>query len=471
MVGRSVDEDYRHITLDPRQAAVWSAMDHGANFVDLAGPSEMPAPKEEKADEEEADEYDSYQGKGGTSPAKLFRSSQGKGCTSPDNLSRSIQGKGGTSPGNLSRSSQGKGGTSPANLSRSSQGKGGTSPANLSRRSQGKGGTCPANLFRNSHGKGGTSPANLSRSSQGKGGTSPANLSRSSQGKGCTSPAKLFRSSQVKGGTSPANLFHCSTNQDPTAPAKHFRISNIKGHPPPAKLSHHNSRENFPSKMKLRQRSRLTWIRLGDANSKLFHSRANGRRCKVHIQTLNTASGAAITKEDKEEVMLAHFKRILGTKAARHVNLDWEGLHYPTHDLSELNVPFSKEEIKDAVFSLPSIKAPGPDGFIGAFFKSCWDIIHQDISTAIIHMANLRGVCATIINSANIIIIPKKPDAASVSDYRPISLIHSLSKVFSKLLANKLAPVLPNIVSKCQSAFVKKRSIHDNFLHVQNLIK
>ena len=39
---------------------MWSARDHGANFVDLAGPSELPAPKEEKADEEEADEDDSW---------------------------------------------------------------------------------------------------------------------------------------------------------------------------------------------------------------------------------------------------------------------------------------------------------------------------------------------------------------------------------------------------------------------------
>uniref|UniRef100_A0A8R7RDK3 Reverse transcriptase domain-containing protein n=1 Tax=Triticum urartu TaxID=4572 RepID=A0A8R7RDK3_TRIUA len=47
----------------------------------------------------------------------------------------------------------------------------------------------------------------------------------------------------------------------------------------------------------------------------------------------------------------------------------------------------------------------------------------------------------------------------------------SISKIFSKLLANRLAPLLPSLVSKCQSAFVKKRCIHDNFLHVQNLIK
>jgi hypothetical protein len=39
---------------------VWSARDHGANFVNLAVPSELPAPKEEKSDEEEADKNDSW---------------------------------------------------------------------------------------------------------------------------------------------------------------------------------------------------------------------------------------------------------------------------------------------------------------------------------------------------------------------------------------------------------------------------
>jgi hypothetical protein len=38
--------------MDPRQAALWSARNHGANFVDLGGPSELPAPKEEEDDNE-----------------------------------------------------------------------------------------------------------------------------------------------------------------------------------------------------------------------------------------------------------------------------------------------------------------------------------------------------------------------------------------------------------------------------------
>src|SRR3954464_7238424 len=61
-------------------------------------------------------------------------------------------------------------------------------------------------------------------------------------------------------------------------------------------------------KIKIRQRSRLTWIRLGDANTKLFHARANGRRRRVYIQSLTTSSRTAITTKDKEEELLQHFK-------------------------------------------------------------------------------------------------------------------------------------------------------------------
>jgi hypothetical protein len=51
--------------------------------------------------------------------------------------------------------------------------------------------------------------------------------------------------------------------------------------------------------------------------------------------------------------------------------INWAGLGYQPHDISELEADFTDDEIKHAIFSMPSVKAPGPDGFIGAFFKSC----------------------------------------------------------------------------------------------------
>jgi hypothetical protein len=76
-----------------------------------------------------------------------------------------------------------------------------------------------------------------------------------------------------------------------------------------------------------------------------------------------------------------------------------------------------------------------------------------------------------LINEANVVLIPKANDASSITDFRPISLINSLAKIITKILADRLAPRLQNLVSNCQNAFIKKRCIQDNFIYVQSVIK
>jgi hypothetical protein len=75
------------------------------------------------------------------------------------------------------------------------------------------------------------------------------------------------------------------------------------------------------------------------------------------------------------------------------------------------------------------------------------------------------------LNCAYITLVPKKSDAEEVGDYRPISLVHSFAKLFSKLLANRLRPKMEKLVSCNQSAFIKGRNLHDNFLLVRQLAR
>ena len=58
-----------------------------------------------------------------------------------------------------------------------------------------------------------------------------------------------------------------------------------------------------------------------------------------------------------------------------------------------------------------------------------------------------------------------------VKDFRPISLIHSFAKIVMKVLALRVAPAMDDLISNCQSAFIKKRCIQDNFLYVRNLAR
>jgi hypothetical protein len=224
-------------------------------------------------------------------------------------------------------------------------------------------------------------------------------------------------------------------------------------------------------KLRARQASRLTHIRASEANSKLFFLYANGCRRKNNILSLETDLGTWVTHEDKEKAIFDHFSDHFGPPAAREVTLNWDELGLPRHDLAHLEEDFTMEELQGVVQELAAAKAPGPDGFIGLFFKTSWAIVRQDILMAVNYFSQLHDQHFSHLNTAHVVLIPKKADALRIIDYRPISLTHSIAKLFSKLLANRLRLELNTIVSRAQSAFIKRRSIQDNFLYTQNFVK
>lgn len=116
-------------------------------------------------------------------------------------------------------------------------------------------------------------------------------------------------------------------------------------------------------------------------------------------------------------------------------------------------------------------KAPGPDGFTGMFYKRCWPVIKGGLLAAVNCIHSVRAPNWNIVNTANLVLLPKRDGAQNASDFRPISLMHSVPKLLSKMLASRLAPEIHKLVSNNQSAFIRGRSIQDNFLYVKNVIK
>jgi len=73
-------------------------------------------------------------------------------------------------------------------------------------------------------------------------------------------------------------------------------------------------------------------------------------------------------------------------------------------------------------------------------------------------------------NHTFIALIPKKIGASSVHHYRPISLCNIIYKIISKLLANRLKPLLSNIISPFQTAFIPGRHIQDNSILAHEML-
>ena len=65
--------------------------------------------------------------------------------------------------------------------------------------------------------------------------------------------------------------------------------------------------------------------------------------------------------------------------------------------------------------------------------------------------------------------IPKKTVPASLDDYRPISLCNVVYRILSKLLANRLKPLLPRLIDLNQTAFIQDWRISDSILLAHEL--
>jgi hypothetical protein len=128
-----------------------------------------------------------------------------------------------------------------------------------------------------------------------------------------------------------------------------------------------------------RQKSSLRWLREGDAYTKLFHLNANHRRRKNYIPSLLVDSRTLTREDEKAAAAFTFFDGILGVSHERSCTLDFEELSLSRLDLQDLGQSFTEAEIWEVIKELPLDKAPGPDGFTGRFYRSCWSIIRGDI--------------------------------------------------------------------------------------------
>jgi hypothetical protein len=113
-----------------------------------------------------------------------------------------------------------------------------------------------------------------------------------------------------------------------------------------------------------RLRSRISWIKEGDANSEFFHMHARYRKRKNFVAKLVSGSDTYTDHDEKAKAMDGFYCKLLGCRVDKSMTVDLDFLGLPSHDLTDLDASIYEKEVLESIKKQPSYKAPGPDGFI-----------------------------------------------------------------------------------------------------------
>ncbi|KAK1612923.1 hypothetical protein QYE76_036596 [Lolium multiflorum] len=224
-----------------------------------------------------------------------------------------------------------------------------------------------------------------------------------------------------------------------------------------------------------RQRSRVTWLTKGDANTAFFHAFVNGRCRKCAITRLTTDSGILVEPLELQEQIYEFYRALMGsTGEPPLLHLSSSFWHASGQVLGgendSLMIAFSGEEIDAVLGSMKVDTAPGRDGFPVAFFKRFWHLVKPFIMD-IANGFTLGRVDIARLNFGILSLTPKVSAAEDIKQFRSIALINVIFKFVAKSYATRLSPIAPWTIICSQSAFIKGLHIHEGVISLQEIIQ
>lgn len=168
---------------------------------------------------------------------------------------------------------------------------------------------------------------------------------------------------------------------------------------------------------------------------------------------------------------LEYFKELFSSPVIDNPNILQVPLHseFSREGRNILTASVNKDEVRRAVFSMKSFKAPGPDGFQPIFFKHFWDVV-GDYLWRLVESAFDRGYSDMAIAEILIMFIPKIDHPRHLKEFRPISLCNVVYKVIMKVLVQRMRPFLDEFIGPLRSSFITGRSTLDNAILAQEVI-
>jgi hypothetical protein len=132
--------------------------------------------------------------------------------------------------------------------------------------------------------------------------------------------------------------------------------------------------------------------------------------------------------------------------------------HFVTaEDTNLLDSPCMLQEVLGALNSFNKDRSPGPDGWTVEFFLHFFDLVGTDLLD-LVEDSRLRGRIIGALNSTFLTLIPKENNPSTFGDYRLIALCNLCYKLITKIIANRIKPILSRTLSGEQLGFFKRKT-------------
>ncbi len=180
---------------------------------------------------------------------------------------------------------------------------------------------------------------------------------------------------------------------------------------------------------------------LNTSNKSLWHFSKCLLNKKITMPPLNTTQGIKYAPQDKAEALAEHFAQTFKPNNTP-VHLDHQAIidsnGAPNYDVPQRLKFISPTEVKNLIKKLPKRKTPGHDLISNQILKNLPTITIAYINN--IYNSSFRlGYFPRTWKISNIIPIPKPSKNHSLAvNYRPISLLPTLSKLFENMILKRL---------------------------------
>ncbi len=220
-------------------------------------------------------------------------------------------------------------------------------------------------------------------------------------------------------------------------------------------------------------KSRVGWVVEGDRNTKYFHTSTLVRRRANKIVRLRNSVGEWIIDSDLIRLHIQQcFVDLFSTSHFHPPSgfcLPMWAPRVLDHEALSLTTLVDAKDVKLSLWSLKAFKAPGPDGLHPGFFQKCWSTVGDSVVSEVIQIFT-SGRMPEYLNRTLISLITKCLGPETLNHFRPISLCNTVYKIVTKIIVGRLRPIIGNLVSPFQAAFVPGKRGLDNVVIVQELI-